>query len=129
MTRPCIAHLTHPFPAFLALATQIPIYPMEVVEEQGDMKTNVVGAGPFVFKEWQADNFTLLEAYDGYWDPEIPHIETIRILPGPTRTCCATASSPTRPTPSSTTASPTARRSRRPTAWPGKRGPTASSSS
>lgn len=78
-----IAHLTHPFPAFLALATQIPIYPMEVVEEQGDMKTNVVGAGPFVFKEWQADNFTLLEAYDDYWDPEIPHIETIRILPRP----------------------------------------------
>jgi len=78
-----IAHLTGPFPAFLALATQIPIYPMEVVEEQGDMRTNVVGAGPFVFKEWQSDNFCLLEAYNGYWDPDIPHIEAIRILPRP----------------------------------------------
>ncbi|MBI5089669.1 MAG: ABC transporter substrate-binding protein [Actinobacteria bacterium] len=76
-----IAHLTGPFPAFIALASQIPIYPMEVVEEQGDMRTNVVGAGPFVFKEWQKDNFCQLEAYDGYWDADVPAIATIRVLP------------------------------------------------
>lgn len=76
-----VAHLTGPFPAFLALASQIPIYPMEVVEEQGDMRTNVVGAGPFVFKEWQKDNFCQLEAYDGYWEADIPAIAGIRIVP------------------------------------------------
>ena len=56
---------------------------MEVVEQQGDMKTNPVGCGPFVFKEWQKDNFTDLVRNPDYWDASIPRIDTLRILPRP----------------------------------------------
>ena len=76
-----IAVLKQPFPAFIALASQIPIYPMEVVEQQGDMKTNPVGCGPFVFKEWQKDNFSEFVRNPDYWDPDLPKIDTLRILP------------------------------------------------
>jgi peptide/nickel transport system substrate-binding protein len=79
--RTAVAVLKEAFPAFVALASQIPIYPMEVVEAQGDMKTNPVGAGPFRFKEWQKDNFTELVRFEDYWDPDIPKIDTLRILP------------------------------------------------
>ncbi len=60
------------------------IIPKHIAEEKGDefFETNPVGAGPFVFKEWLANDRVVVEAFDDYFDgrPQIDQI-VFRVLP------------------------------------------------
>lgn len=72
-----------PAPGFIHNLTRIAIVPMEVVDEQGDMKLNPVGAGPFKLKEWKSGEALEVERFADYWDPEAPRLDGIifRFIP------------------------------------------------
>ena len=59
--------LKSPFAPFVDKLARLPIIPMEVVEEYGDMKQNPVGAGPYKFVEWKQDQEIVLERYDDFF--------------------------------------------------------------
>ncbi|MBI5254902.1 MAG: hypothetical protein HY855_00270 [Burkholderiales bacterium] len=42
-----------------------------------------VGTGPFVFKEWRSGDRVVLERNPKYWDPKLPHLDSVvfRVLP------------------------------------------------
>lgn len=70
-----IFHLERPYPVLFDLLTRIPIIPLEAAET---MKTNPVGAGPFMFSEWEQDSYIEYVRFDSYWDPEQPRLDSLR---------------------------------------------------
>lgn len=77
-----IFHLDGPFADFLinVAHTYARIVPKEVVEEHGDLMNVAVGTGPFTMEEWVPDNYTLLLAFEDYYEEGIPRIDGIRYL-------------------------------------------------
>jgi len=77
-----IFHLDGPFADFLINIghTYARIVPQEVIDEHGDLMNVAVGTGPFQLAEWVPDNYTLLTAFEDYWQEGIPRIDGIRYL-------------------------------------------------
>jgi len=76
-----IIHLEKPFASLLDKLSGLAIIPMEVVEEQGDMKTHPVGCGPFKFKEWKKGFYLELEKFEDYWEEGVPKVDTLIFKP------------------------------------------------
>lgn len=71
--------LKEPNSAFITALTDSGnvIVPKEEVEGHGDaFSTNLVGTGPFVLKEWKADNQAVLVRNEEYWG-EKPHLDGV----------------------------------------------------
>ncbi|MBA9026738.1 peptide/nickel transport system substrate-binding protein [Peribacillus huizhouensis] len=82
-----IVHLTAPNASFLAMLTDVGniIIPKEEVEGWGDQfGANLVGTGPFQFKNWQTDQKVELVRHDKYWG-EKPYLDgvTYQIIKDP----------------------------------------------
>jgi peptide/nickel transport system substrate-binding protein len=58
------------------LLTSIPIIPVETVDKQAEAP---IGCGPYRFKRLVRDAFVEYERYAGYWNPDAPRLERIRI--------------------------------------------------
>lgn len=74
-----VAHLNEPNAAFLTVLTDSGnvIVPKEEVEGWGDdFGRNLVGTGPFAFKEWRKGDCVILEKSDNYWGEE-PHLDGV----------------------------------------------------
>lgn len=79
-------------PAILSDQAGMMISPAAMDSE--DLATKPVGAGPFVATEFRVDEVMFGEAFDGYWDPELPKVDNIelRFVLDPTTRFNATAS-------------------------------------
>ncbi len=42
-----------------------------------DAKSNPIGTGPFQFVEWVRGDRVEMARYDGYWNPELPYLDTV----------------------------------------------------
>lgn len=58
----------------------IPIFSPEAIEE-GNIRENPVGTGPFVFDEWIPEDEIKLSAYDNYWMEDRPYVDEVTIRP------------------------------------------------
>ncbi len=65
-----------PFLSNLAYPTGLLISPAAVEAHGEDVGRNPVGTGPYVFSEWQSNEFVTLERNPDYWDgaPEVPGV-------------------------------------------------------
>jgi peptide/nickel transport system substrate-binding protein len=59
------------------------IVPREEVEQSGDLQATMVGTGPFALTEYTADTRTVMSAFAGYWEADLPELGTLtwNILP------------------------------------------------
>jgi peptide/nickel transport system substrate-binding protein len=75
-----IIHLTAPFSPLLATLAHVTaaIIPQEEVAE-GDFGANPVGTGAFKVTEWVRDERWVLDAYEAYWQPDLPYLDQIVI--------------------------------------------------
>ncbi|PSP94052.1 hypothetical protein BRC91_07450 [Halobacteriales archaeon QS_4_62_28] len=58
----------------------IPIFSPEAIEE-GNIRKQPVGTGPFVFEEWTPEDQITLSAYDNYWTEDRPYVDQVTIRP------------------------------------------------
>src|SRR5438552_10906526 len=70
------------FPQNVAEAVAV-IFPREVLEEDGDLKTRMIGTGPFILKENQRKVKVVLTRNQDYFDKGYPYIDEYRILSTP----------------------------------------------
>ena len=70
------------FPQNVAEAVAV-IFPREVLEEDGDLKTRMIGTGPFILKENQRKVKVVLTRNPDYFDKGYPYIDEYRILSTP----------------------------------------------
>jgi peptide/nickel transport system substrate-binding protein len=78
-------HLKTPntmFPQNVAEAVTT-IFPREVLEEDGDLKSRMIGTGPFILKENQRKVKVVLTRNPDYFDKGFPYIDEYRILSTP----------------------------------------------
>lgn len=70
-------------PAFLAERGGLMVSPAAARRLGPDLGRNPVGAGPYKFVEWMADDHITLERFDQYWDKGLPHLDKVvyRIIP------------------------------------------------
>jgi peptide/nickel transport system substrate-binding protein len=68
------ATLTGPWAPFLTIATAQYILPKHILESvevdkiaESSFARAPIGTGPFVFENWEADNFITSKAFDNYW--------------------------------------------------------------
>ena len=58
---------------------------LEIVPQsnEADFATNPIGTGPFKFVSYTPGQDFVVEAYDGYWNPELPYLDkvTFKIVP------------------------------------------------
>ncbi len=59
------------------------IFPREVLEEDGDLKSRMIGTGPFIFKEHERKVKVVLTRNPEYFDKGYPYIDEYRILSTP----------------------------------------------
>lgn len=64
-------------PAILSDQAGMMISPTAMSNE--DLGTMPVGAGPFVATEFRVDEIMFGEAFDDYWDPELPKVDNIEL--------------------------------------------------
>lgn len=57
---------------------QLPRIPIMPIEYAGNGEESV-GAGPFIFEEWERDSFVQYRRNPDYWNPEAPRLERLRI--------------------------------------------------
>jgi oligopeptide transport system substrate-binding protein len=84
--RTLVVELAGPCPWFLDLLPFMTFYPVrrDVVEKHGDDWTkpaNFVGNGPFLLKEWVANEHILLEKNGKYWNAARVKQKTVKWLP------------------------------------------------
>lgn len=74
--------LSEPFAPFLSNASSIyaSIVAKEVVEENGDLNTVMVGTGPFKYDSWVPDNEFVLVKNENYWIESQPKLDTLKFL-------------------------------------------------
>lgn len=53
------------------------IVPREVIEKHGDLKSVMVGTGPFKVKEYMPGDYTVYEPNPDYWDKGLPRIDKL----------------------------------------------------
>ena len=73
-------HLSVPDSTVLGGLTAVAMVPIEVVEAQGDLKTNPVGAGPFMFKEWERGSHHTLVRFDDYFEEGMPLLDELTFV-------------------------------------------------
>jgi len=56
----------------------LPRLPIIPVEFAGDGERSV-GAGPFIFEEWERDSYVQYRSNPNYWNPEAPRVDSLRI--------------------------------------------------
>lgn len=82
--------LTKPFAALLShMETTMAIVPSEVVEENGDLATTMVGTGPFTFIEFVPNTHARLARNEAYHEEGVPYLDGLTWIPipdDPTRT-------------------------------------------
>lgn len=82
--------MAKPFAAMLAhMNTDMAIVPKEVVEENGDLSTVMVGTGPFKFVEFVPNTHAKLARYEEYHEEGLPYLDELTWIPipdDPTRT-------------------------------------------
>lgn len=65
------------------LATYGSVVPKHIYEgsdpEQNPIATKPIGTGPFIFKEWQANQFIIFDRNPNYWDAGKPYLDRIVI--------------------------------------------------
>jgi peptide/nickel transport system substrate-binding protein len=61
----------------------VPIVPKEAVEKYGDLKTNPVGSGPYVFSQWRPGYEMKFKKFDNYWEEGKPYLDEVvlRFMP------------------------------------------------
>lgn len=59
-----------------------PMVSPSCLDENGDFATVVQGTGPFKITEHQAEQYTILEAFDGYWGDK-PLVKNVKVLSMP----------------------------------------------
>ena len=59
------------------------IFPREVLEEDGDLKSRMIGTGPFILKDNQRKVKVVLARNPDYFDKGFPYIDEYRILSTP----------------------------------------------
>lgn len=61
------------------------ILPASQFEEGGleAIEANPIGTGPFMFESWERGDRISLTAFQDYWDPELPKIDTLTFRPIP----------------------------------------------
>ncbi|MBI2910443.1 MAG: ABC transporter substrate-binding protein [Chloroflexi bacterium] len=74
--------LTYPYSPMMAVISYSPsvIYPKKVVEAKGDMKTTVVGTGPFRFKSYTPGVGVELVKNPDYWVAGRPYLDRVLFL-------------------------------------------------
>ncbi|MBI2166302.1 MAG: hypothetical protein HYU29_07880 [Chloroflexi bacterium] len=50
------------------------IFPKEVVDQYGDLKTALVGSGPFVFERWDKDSGVFFKKNPDYFEKGLPYV-------------------------------------------------------
>jgi peptide/nickel transport system substrate-binding protein len=73
-------HLTEPNAAMLGILADragMMVSPTAADAAGDDFASNPVGAGPFKFVEHRPGQLIKYEAYDGYWNPELPYLDGI----------------------------------------------------
>jgi peptide/nickel transport system substrate-binding protein len=70
------------FPQAVAESTAV-IFPREILEEDGDLKTRLVGTGPFVLKEHTRKVRVVLQRNPDYYDKGRPYVDEYVILSTP----------------------------------------------
>jgi peptide/nickel transport system substrate-binding protein len=82
--------LSKPFAALLShMHTDMAIVPQEVVEENGDLSTTMVGTGPFKFVEFIPNTHAKLVRNEEYHEEGLPYLDELTWIPipdDPTRT-------------------------------------------
>ena len=84
-----IVHLGAPDATILAGLELIPIIPIEALDEEGYMRENPVGCGPYKFVSWEKGVKTTMERFDDFWESDengnqLPYLDGIEIIPIPT---------------------------------------------
>jgi peptide/nickel transport system substrate-binding protein len=72
-------YLEHPYPAMFDMFTMLWIIDPEVFGKDNQM----VGTGPFEYKQWIPGNKLELVRYDDYWDGDLPYLDQIVISAEP----------------------------------------------
>src|SRR5205085_12164907 len=68
-----------PFISYVAGAREGNIVPQAVVAEKGDLKSTLVGTGPFKFVGYTAGNEARFVRNDDYWNKDQPLLEELII--------------------------------------------------
>lgn len=68
---------------FMAGWHGFPVHCPDAIEDDINMSTEPVSTGPYVFEEWESDSHLTLEAFDDYWQDDVPHIDEITFRPIP----------------------------------------------
>jgi len=76
-----IFHLKTPWVFLFDKLVYLPIYPLEEIAAGKDPKTNPIGAGPFMFKEWRKDQYIEVVRFPDYYRKDLPKVERIRFVP------------------------------------------------
>ena len=66
-----------PMLSFLAAPREGNIVPADVVAENGDLKTVIVGTGPYKFIEYTPGNETRFERNLDYWEDDLPYLDGV----------------------------------------------------
>jgi len=83
-----IINLSKPSPELLTVISVVPIIPIEELDEEGFMKDNPVGCGPFKFVSWEKGSQIILERFDDYWEKDedgnsLPYLDKlVFVFPG-----------------------------------------------
>lgn len=76
-----IFHLKNPWVFLFDKLVYLPIYPVEEIAAGKDPKTNPIGAGPFMFKEWRTDQYIDVVRFPDYYRKGYPKVDRIRFMP------------------------------------------------
>jgi ABC-type transport system substrate-binding protein len=72
------------FPYYLAQGSSIgPVLAPAMVKASDGGNRNPVGSGPFKFKEWVPNDHATFVRNDAYWQPGLPHLDTVIFHPIP----------------------------------------------
>jgi peptide/nickel transport system substrate-binding protein len=73
-------YMKNPDATTLGGLAYVAIIPIEVVKEQGDLKTNPVGCGPFKFKSWERGSSHTMVRFDDYWEEGLPYLDELTFV-------------------------------------------------
>lgn len=77
-----VLQLEEPFAPIMGVLTMqyCNVVPREAVEHYGSMwRSNPVGSGPFRFKKWVPNQALYLNAFDDYYEEELPYIDGVKV--------------------------------------------------
>jgi peptide/nickel transport system substrate-binding protein len=64
---------------FMSLGSpRLAVVPREAVEQFGDLKSNAIGTGPFILKNWGQSQGIEVERNPDYYDPDLPYLDGLK---------------------------------------------------